>query len=162
MLISRKVKWLMILIPPPAPWRCIMTTSLLRFHLFWCFGGRKKVKLITQTPLSERVSQLYHLSNYKPEPPLSKNGSLARPMCGLKLAPSTPQKGALAPLSCQTFTHTHVHANTHTHTTNCIFRIHRSRRCVTHYLEDFPCVHVTDDEHLKVTALGITSITADL
>lgn len=50
----------------------------------------------SHSPITDWVSLLYHLSNYKPEPGLSKNGSLARPICGLKLAP-TPQKGALAP-----------------------------------------------------------------
>lgn len=56
------------------------------------------------------MSQLYHLSNYKHETQVSKNGSLVRPICGLKLAPKHPLPHPRKELwhLCQ-FKHTHIH-----------------------------------------------------
>lgn len=82
-----------------------LTCVRLKFILDYCSGNSGRQP---RAPITDRVSHSYHRSNYKPEPGLSKNGSLAMLICGLKLAP-TSVKAALTPPVSE---HTHIHTQT--------------------------------------------------
>ena len=86
----------------------------ISFFVLFCFHSWDRERQspgLSQTGCRACIT----FSNYKPEPGLSKNGSLARPICGLKLAPANPQQGALTPLSVNAHMHAHTHTHTHTH-----------------------------------------------
>ena len=91
-------------------WRitmCLILTGIcLNFILDYCSGNSGRQP---RAPITGRVSFSYHRSNYKPESGLSKNGSLAMLICGLKLAP-TSVRAALTPPSVNT--HTHIQTQT--------------------------------------------------
>ena len=113
-------------------------TTQRRLHFIFCFvlfcfhswDRERQSPGLSQTGCRACIT----FSNYKPEPGLSKNGSLARPICGLKLAPANPQQGALTPLSVNAHMHGHTHTHTHTHTK--LHFSHSSCGSIPHSSED--------------------------